>query len=367
MKGEPVTLTQTLLRSPLVGALASPHGIDRYLELVHPMWTVHEVRARIVDLRRETRAGEPVTTLTLAPNRAWAGHQAGQYVQVGVEVDGARRTRCFSVSSPESKPGDLIQITLRANPDGIVSKHLATRAKVGDVLHLSQAEGEFTLPNPLPTEILLISGGSGITPVMSILRTLLRRGYGGTVTFLHFAQSPDHQIYAEELAALPPNIRVHLVHGHHLFRVDHLERLVPAYRDTDTWVCGPAGLVEKIQAAYDTEVEEGAQRPSRHPRLRVEFFKLATLASPTDDATGTITFTRAGQEAENTGATLLEQAEAQGLRPEFGCRMGICFSCTSRKSAGTVRNVLTGEVSALPDEDIRICVSTPVGDCHVDL
>ncbi len=180
-----MNLAQTLLRSPVVGALTSPHGVDRYLELVNPMWVVNDVRARIVGIKRETRAGEPVATITLDPSAAWRGHEAGQYVQVGVEVDGARRTRAFSVSSPESKPGDLITLTIRANPEGIVSKHLVTQAAVGDVINLSQAEGVFTLPNPLPNQLLLISGGSGITPVMSILRTLLRRGYGGTVTFLH--------------------------------------------------------------------------------------------------------------------------------------------------------------------------------------
>ncbi|WP_207386311.1 2Fe-2S iron-sulfur cluster-binding protein [Protofrankia symbiont of Coriaria ruscifolia] len=80
-----------------------------------------------------------------------------------------------------------------------------------------------------------------------------------------------------------------------------------------------------------------------------------------------MTFTKAGATAANTGTSLLEQAEAAGLTPEFGCRMGICFSCTSHKAEGTVRNVLTGEESSLPDEDIRICVSIPVGNCAVDL
>jgi ferredoxin len=84
-------------------------------------------------------------------------------------------------------------------------------------------------------------------------------------------------------------------------------------------------------------------------------------------AGGEVAFTRSGAVAENNGASLLEQAEALGLRPEFGCRMGICFSCTSRKTSGTVRNVLTGETSSLPDEDIRICVSAPEGDCSVEL
>jgi ferredoxin len=104
------------------------------------------------------------------------------------------------------------------------------------------------------------------------------------------------------------------------------------------------------------------------PRLRTEYFKLATArlgASGTPE--GAVSFVRSEKSAPNTGASLLEQAEELGLKPEFGCRMGICFSCVSRKETGTVRNVLTGEESALPDEDIRICVSAPVGDCAVDL
>jgi stearoyl-CoA 9-desaturase NADPH oxidoreductase len=354
-----MSLTQSLLRSPVVAALTAPHGIDRYLELVDPMWVVGEVRATIVAIHRETTAGEPVATVTLKPSRAWRGHEAGQYVQVGIEVDGARRTRCFSVSSAESGPGDLITLTMRANPTGAVSKHLVNHAQVGDVVHLSQAEGVFTLPNPLPSQVLLISGGSGITPVMSHLRTLLRRGYGGRITFVHYAQSPGHQIYAEELAELPPHVKVHLLYPdagtHAFYSTEELARIVPEYADVDTWACGPAGLIERVQETY-----------ADNPRLRVEYFKTSTL-QPVEGVEGRTRFDRADQESENTGATLLEQAEALGLNPEYGCRMGICFSCVSRKSEGTVRNVLTGEESSQPDEDVRICVNAPVGDCVVAL
>jgi len=353
-----MTLTQTILRSPVLAALTSPHGVDRYLELVNPMWAANEVRARVVSVETETGFGARVATITLQPTKTWNGHRAGQYVQLGIEIDGARRTtRCFSVSSAESGRGDQITITLRANLDGVVSKYLVERAQPGTIVHLSQAAGEFTLPEPLPHRLLFISGGSGITPVMSMVRTLLRRGYGGTITFLHYAQSPEHQIFAEELATLPPNVHLHLVYpetGGRFFTPMELRRLVPDYEEVDTWACGPPGLIERVRSAYDgTDM------------LRVEFFKTPVFS--TGNAEGDVSFTRAGTSASNTGATLLEQAEAAGLTPEFGCRMGICFSCTSRKTEGTVRNVLTGEESSLPDEDIRICVSTPVGDCAVEL
>jgi len=372
-----MTITERILGSKTLAALTSPHGVDRYLEMVNPMWAATEVRARVVDVVRETDGvadgAAPVATLTLQPTSTWRGHRAGQYVQVGVEIAGARRTtRCFSISSAASGPGERFTITVRANteapdPDRSVSRFLVHDARPGQMLHLSQAEGEFTLTEspatPTNNRLLMISGGSGITPVMSQLRTLLRDGYDGhvgrKVTFLHFARSPEDQIFAEELEAIARadnGVEVHLRHGDQRFSEFELRRLVPDFRDTDTWACGPAGLVELIQAAYDGS-----------PRLRVEYFKLATSGASLGSAEGEVSFARAGRSAPNTGASLLEQAEALGLRPQSGCRMGICFSCVSRKTEGTVHNLLTGEESALPDEDVRICVSAPVGDCVVDL
>lgn len=369
-----MSVAQRLLGSKAVAALTTPHGVDRYLELINPMWAATEVRARVVAVHRENpdSDGAAVATLTLQPTSTWRGHRAGQYVQVGVELPGTARrmTRCFSISSAASLPGERITLTIRAHEEGpgrerSVSRFLVHHAEPGQMLHLSQAEGEFTLHDspatPINNPLLMISGGSGITPVMSQLRTLLRDGYDGRagrpVTFLHFANSPEDQIFAEELAeiaAADNGVTVHLRYGAQRFSAEELSRLVPRHLETDTWACGPAGLIELVQQAYDGS-----------PRLRVEFFKPPAIA--TDGATGEISFTRSGAAAPNSGASLLEQAEALGLRPEFGCRMGICFSCTARKTDGTVRNVLTGEESSLPDEDVRICVSAPVGSCSVEL
>ncbi len=370
--GQP--LADRVLGSSVLAALTSPHGVDRYLEQLDPMWAATEVRARIVEVHRETDGRHPVATITLQPTSTWRGHRAGQYVQVGVEINGARRTtRCFSISSAESGPGERFSITVRAHervrPDQQrVSAFLVREAEPGEVVHLSQAEGQFTLSEspatPTNNHLLMISGGSGITPVMSQVRTLLRDGYDGRVnrkvTFLHYARSPEDQIFAEELRRIQwqdNGIDVHLRHGEDVFSRQALERLVPDFRLTDTWACGPAAMMALVVDAYDGS-----------PRLRTEFFKLATGVLPGGgSAAGDVTFARAGGTASNTGASLLEQAEARGLAPEYGCRMGICFSCVSRKTEGTVRNVLTGEESSLPEEDIRICVSAPVGDCVVDL
>lgn len=363
--------TGRVLRSRLAAALTAPHGVDRYLELIDPMLAAHEVRARVVDITPETPG---VATLTLQPTSTWRGHQAGQHVLVGADLPGSakRTTRAFSISSAASAPGERFTLTIRAHDEGQLSKYLVHEARPGQVLHLSQAQGDFTLSEspatPTNHRLLFITGGSGITPAMSMLRTLLRDGYDGhvgrKVTFLHFARSAEDQIFADELAAIADadnGVDVHLHHGDSLFSEFLLRRLVPDFRATDTWLCGPPGLVELVTEAYGDS-----------PRLRMEFFKPATArvgqGDPGSDAVeGEVSFARSGVATTNNGASLLEQAEAAGLTPDFGCRMGICFSCTARKTSGTVRNVLTGEESAVPDEDIRICVTTPAGDCQIDL
>ncbi|KRA39308.1 oxidoreductase [Nocardioides sp. Root614] len=364
-----------LLRSRLVGALASPHGVDRYLERFHPMWAAHDVRARIVSIHRETEGDAPVATLTLQPTSTWRGHRAGQHVLVGVEIPGVakRYTRAFSISSAASGKGESFTLTIRAHDEGQVSSYLVRAAEAGQVIHLSQAQGEFTLvespATPTISRSLFITGGSGITPAMSMIRTLLRDGYqrngvahaGRKVTFLHFARSAEDQIFAAELAAIAEadnGIDVHLRYGDQVFSEFELRRLVPDYKETDTWLCGPPGLVELVKAAYGDST-----------RLRMEFFKpvVARAARPGEEIEGDVAFTRSGKTVAASGASLLEQAEELGLKPEFGCRMGICFSCTRTKTAGTVRNILTGEESAVPDEEVRICVTAAAGDCHIDL
>jgi stearoyl-CoA 9-desaturase NADPH oxidoreductase len=364
-----MTITERILGSKTLAALASPHGVDRYLEMVNPMWAATEVRARVVDIHRENPDSDAaaVATLTLQPTSTWRGHRAGQYVQVGVELPGTSRrlTRCFSISSAASLPGERFTLTIRAHEEGQVSKFLVHEAEIGQMLHLSQADGAFTLhesaATPTNNHLLFITGGSGITPAMSIVRTLLRDGYDGRanrkVTFLHYARSREDQIFADELAVIAAadnHVDVHLRHGDQQFSEFELRRLVPDYREVDVWACGPAGLVDLVKDAF-----------ADNPKLRVEFFKPPATSS--DTAEGDVTFARAGQSAANTGASLLEQAEALGLKPESGCRMGICFSCVTTKTEGTVKNILTGEESSLPDEEIRVCVSAPVGNCTINL
>jgi ferredoxin-NADP reductase len=358
-------LGRRLLGSGLLEALAAPHGVDRYLELIHPSWSLRDARAEVIEVRRQTADS---VTLTLRPNENWAGFSAGQFVRVTVEIDGVRQTRCYSPASSDDT-ADRIEITVKAHPEGQVSGFLNRAAHPGMVVGLSAAGGDFVLPADRPGRVLLISGGSGITPVMSMLRTLCDEGHAGPVTFIHYAPTRDEVIYRSELGEITarhPNVR--LVHAYtreaggtlsgHLCR-EHLGAVAPDTAGAETYVCGPPGLIESARRMW---AEDGIEE-----LLHVESFLPPSLAIASDRAEGSVSFAHAGERVANSGRSLLDQAEEAGLGPQFGCRMGICHTCTCRKTAGTVRNLVTGEVSSADDEDIQICVSVPVGDVELDL
>ncbi len=156
------------------------------------------------------RGTEDSVTLSLRPNRVWGGLRAGQFVQVSVEIDGVRHTRCYSPASPEGS-GRELEITVKRHPDGLVSNFLADHAQPGMVIGLSQADGDFHLPDPRPDSILLIGAGSGITPLMAILRTLCAEGHAGPIALIQYAPDPERTIYREELdrlAAENPNFKL---------------------------------------------------------------------------------------------------------------------------------------------------------------
>jgi stearoyl-CoA 9-desaturase NADPH oxidoreductase len=356
-------------KSPLrlLEALATPHGIDRYLELVNPMLTVHDLRGEVTAVHRTT---PDTVALTVRPTRQWRGFRAGQYVSVTVVIDGVRRSRCYSPSCSQLRPDGRLELTVKAHPDGVVSRWLHANARPGLVLELSQAEGSFTLPDVRPDRILLVSGGSGITPVLSMLRTLCDEGHRGEIVFLHYADSADHVPHRAELQALAArHDNVRLVFGYTagdagdvsgFFGADHLAEAAPWHADAETFLCGPPGLMRAVREHF-----KGA---GLLDRLHVEEFTPQLAAVPdAQSATGTVRFAGTGTSAPNSGATLLEQAEAAGLTPEYGCRMGICFSCTQIKTTGCTRNIRTGETDSDPDTQIQLCVNVPVGDVELQI
>ena len=357
-------ITRRLLRSRLLGALTYPHGVDRYAELLSPMLLARDVRAEVTSVRRQTPKS---VTITLRPNANWRGFRAGQFVGVGAWIDGVKVTRPYSLAGSEHRHEDL-EITVSTHPMGLLSRHLRDAAKPGMVLDLTQAQGEFTLPPARADGVLLISGGSGITPVMAMLRTLCDEDYAGEIGFLNYARSPLAALYEPELRRLAAgNARLTVVRGFTRsrgaavtgrFSVAHASSAIRELEGADTFVCGPPALA----AAVGSEWAAAGLRPPA-----VEMFTAPPRQLGTSAARGVVRFAASRREGPNSGLPLLEQAEDCGLAPDHGCRMGICNTCSCRKRSGTVRNVISGALSGAGEEQIRICVSVPVGDVELDL
>lgn len=359
----PAAATRRLLRSPLVDLLLGPHGIDRYLELIRSDLTVGDPRAEVVAVRRQTPRS---VTLALRCNGAWAGFRAGQFVSVGVEIAGVRRTRTYSPACSEHRSGRELELTVTAHQEGLVSRYLQTRAGKGMILHLGVAQGDFVLPQPRPERLILISGGSGVTPVMSMLRTLCDEGHDGEIAFLHFARGAADWLYrseVQELASHHPNLSVAYSatrEGADHISAEQISAMVGDIEQSHAAVCGPAPLIDAVREIWAT-LGGGAER------VLAETFAPPRFSVSGAATQGTLRFLRSELSASIGDGTLLEQAEAAGLSPAFGCRMGICHTCTCRKTAGAVRNLLTGELCEEENDDIQLCVSVPAGDVALEI
>lgn len=334
-----------------------------YLDIVSPLRSGAELRGRIVAIHPETRDS---ASLVIRPGRGWKRHTPGQYVRIGVDVDGVRQWRAYSLTSPVGRADGCITITVKALPDGKVSNHLVRRARAGTLIHLDQAQGDFVLPEVAPKKVLFLTAGSGITPVMGMLRNAVSEL--DDVVLVHSAPTTDDVIFGDELRTLAGQGRVRLVERHTdtngMLTVAEVAGLVPDYGERETWACGPTGLLDAVEQHWrDRGVID---------RLHTERFRPAVLVSGEG---GTVRFTNAAVTVEAEGSTpLLDAGEAAGVLMPSGCRMGICFGCVVPLREGAVRDLRNGEITtAAPLESgtggvpIQTCVSAAAGACDIDL
>ncbi|MFD6695881.1 ferredoxin reductase [Micromonospora aurantiaca (nom. illeg.)] len=352
-----VTFRDRLLR--LAGAVTTPVLPDDYLDLIAPLRAGAPLRGKIVAVRPETR---DAATLVIQPGRAWQGHTPGQYIRLGVDVDGVRQWRAYSLTSPPDATDGRISVTVKAIPDGKVSNHLVRRLRPGTIVHLDQAQGEFVLPAATPERVLFLTAGSGITPVMGMLRSGLADR--ADVVLVHSAPTRDDVIFGTELRALADRGALRLIERHTdtdgLLDVAELAGLVPDHLDREAWACGPIGMLDAVEGYWSSNgpVE----------RLHTERFR-PTVITPGEG--GTVTFTGAGVTVESDGATtLLDAGENAGVLMPSGCRMGICFGCVVPLRQGAVRDLRNGDVTtAVPGDGVLVqtCVSAAAGTCDIDI
>ncbi|MFH9397548.1 ferredoxin reductase [Streptomyces sp. NPDC017556] len=325
-----------------------------YLDLVSPLRAGADLCGRIEAVRPET--GD-AATVVIRPGRGWRGHTAGQYVRIGVDVDGVRLWRAYSLTSPTHRRDGRITITVKAIPDGKVSNHLVRRAKPGTLIRLDQPTGDFVLSQAKPAKVFYLTAGSGITPVMGMLRDIDL----DDVVMVHCAPRPQDVIFRNELHDLVADEKLRLIEVHTetdgMLDMARLDGLVPDWAERETWACGPSGLLD---AAEEHWTEHGVQE-----RLHTERFRPGIVVAGDG---GDVTFSASGKTVAADGATpLLDIGEEAGVLMPSGCRMGICFGCVTPLKAGAVRDLRTGGITeAEPGVLIQTCVSAAAGPCDIE-
>nr|WP_128618850.1 ferredoxin reductase [Mycobacterium lepraemurium] len=346
----------------LAARITTPLLPDDYLHLANPLWSARELRGRVVDVRRET---EDSATLVIKPGWGFNfDYQPGQYIGIGLLIDGRWRWRSYSLtSSPAtSASARTVTITVKAMPEGFLSSHLVAGVEPGTVVRLAAPQGNFVLPDPAPASILFLTAGSGITPVMSMLRTLVRRNQIGDIVHLHSAPTEADVMFRGELAALAnehPGYRLQSRETRARGRLDLslLDCEVPDWRERQTWACGPEGMLNAAERVWSA-AGIGEQ-------LHLERFAVSKAAPA--GAGGMVTFARSGRSVDADAATsLMDAGEAAGVQMPFGCRMGICQSCVVGLVEGHVRDLRTGAEHE-PGTRVQTCVSAASGDCVLDI
>jgi stearoyl-CoA 9-desaturase NADPH oxidoreductase len=329
-----------------------------YLDLVDPLRSGAALRGRIEAVLPETR---DAATIVIRPGRDWLPHTPGQYVRIGIDVDGVRQWRAYSITSVLGRADGCFAITVKAIPEGKVSNHLVHRARPGTIVQLDQATGEFVLPAQRPEKCLFVTAGSGVTPVMGILRNHVHEH--DDVVVVHSAPTADDVIFGPELRELARTGRIRLVEQHTdtdgLLDAAAIAALVPDLAERDTWACGPVGMLEALEEHWAAE--------GIADRLYTERFRPRVLVTGEG---GTVTFGRSGRSLDVDGATpILDAAEDAGLLMPSGCRMGICYGCVLPLREGAVRDLRNGEITTAAPGDgvlVQTCISAAAGACDID-
>ena len=356
-----------------VRSVLTPAVLDFWAAELGSDQRIDRVMARVVARWMET---PDTVTLVLKPNANFQGFAAGQHVNLTVEIDGVRHTRSYSFSEAPAPTG-LIAITVKQVPNGRVSSHLVQQVRVGDVLELGQAFGDMTVAQTLPMlqtgerpGLLFLAAGSGVTPLMSLLRQLANDGMPADVAFVYWARTPQDLIFDAELRSLAaqhdalrylPVVESGAAEGAPSGRpcAEHLQAAVADLTGQHVFVCGPTGFMNAVRGLCGDTVAA----------FHAESFSPPVFVPSTDDA-ATVTLTLSRSQRSLTvpaGMPLLDALEAQGVKPRAGCRMGICNTCACGKSGGVARNLLNQDVSVDDTASLRICVSAAVTDLTLDL
>lgn len=357
----------------VINSLTNHDTMADYLEPlingVIPGWRADRLRSHVVAVREESA---DMYSLVLKPNSKWKGFDAGQYIELTVEKDGAWMSRYFSISSSPAyyKKTGLIELSIRIQEQGLITPWLPKALKAKSVVNLSQAMGEFTL-NPEHKSVCMIAGGSGITPFRSMLQQLSLKtdpAHKQDITLMYYARSEQHFLFEEEFKQISsdlPNVHLKLINSEKEGNISecHIDLFAKPESNTHFYICGPSPMITLTRKLLkDLNIADA--------HVHYEFFGPEPLSLDVQSEGTAILFERSQKQIEsqaNESKTLLHLAEENQLNPVSGCRMGVCHQCICQKKSGVVYNSKTQTYSDTGAQEIQLCISVPVKDVVLDL
>lgn len=365
-------------------ALTQHNSFSAYLQpliqLLAPQWTTDAYRARIVEIRDEA---DDMYTLVLQPqqgfiDRIWPNFKAGQFIELMVEKDGARTLRCFSISSSPAyyQRSGLIELSIRIQQKGLITPWIHQRMTTSDIVNISAPQGDFVLPESQLSKVketgaqklLLIAGGSGITPFRSMLQQLdLTKSPGLDIHLLYYSRNDQQVVFQQELEVLKnnnPHIEITFIDSekHGFICEQHIKSYCADFYARTAFICGPSPM---IQQARKVLMNAGLTKES----INFEFFGIAPIEVENSEQ-GAVHFQASNKVVlteKDKAKTLLQQAEDEGLNPVVGCRIGVCHQCICKKKSGVVFNTRTQKYSDTGSEEVQLCISVAQGDVVLDL
>lgn len=342
--------------------LFSPLQPDDYLEMINPLWTTKELRGKV---ERVEPQGSEAASVLIRPGYEWPGHKPGQYVRLGVVIDGVYHWRAYSLTSDPAPEDGLISVTPKKVDGGVVSPYLVQTIKPGDLVRLGEVEGVFTLPEPLPPKLLFISAGSGITPIISMLRSLDHRGDLGDVVVIHSARSRDQVMFLSVLEDLDRRhermrLDLRLTTERGRLTPSGLDEVCPDWRERESFCSGPGDMLDALIEHWEHNADPD--------RLHFERFQPKIGGDAAAGEGGTVCFLDSEKTVECDGGTsILDAGEKAGLNLAYGCRIGICHTCVGTLKSGKLRDLRSGDVIEPTGQDVRICINTAEGDVELEL
>lgn len=318
-------------------------------------------------------------------------HRPGQFITLQVQIDGRPVRRCYTISSPPTRP-HLLAITVKRQPGGLVSNWLHDTMAPGHPLTAEGPFGIFSMTHHPAPMYLFLSGGSGITPMLSMARTLYDLGSDADVVFIHSARTPADIICRRELAlmaATAPNLRVvHICEDDSAgeaweglqgrLSAALLEHLVPDVREREVFCCGPGPYMAAVRRLLD---HVGCDQRRYHEES-FAFEDLPAYAASKSSGTMapshehdravttfTVEFVRSGQSFPCAADQyVLDAAYAAGLTPLSSCTQGMCGTCKTTMLSGSVDMQHNGGIRPreIAANKVLICCSKPLSDLAID-